>query len=88
MSIRMKKWRKKPIEVEAVQWLGNNLNEMLEFCESCFSYERNNEPVLAVTGGEHGPDTARIGDFVVKGHKGRFYPQSPEVFYETYEEVI
>ena len=35
--------------------------------------------------GEH---KASIGDFIIKGVKGEFYPCKPDIFYETYEIVI
>ena len=31
--------------------------------------------------------TAKIGDWIIKGIKGEFYPCKPDVFAATYEEV-
>jgi len=31
--------------------------------------------------------TANIGDYIVKGIKGEFYPCKPDIFAETYEPV-
>lgn len=31
---------------------------------------------------------ASIGDFIIKGVSCEFYPCKPEVFYQTYEEVV
>ena len=41
----MNKYIKKPIEIEAVQWNGNNLKEIMEFLDSEFPYEDNTEYV-------------------------------------------
>lgn len=30
---------------------------------------------------------ARVGDYIVKGVHGEFYPCKPDIFEETYEEV-
>jgi hypothetical protein len=78
---------KKPIEVEAVQWVGTNLNEVLEFSPSCFSYERNKMIVLAVSTLE-GPMTASLGDYVIRDIKGEFYACKPDIFLLTYEQVV
>jgi len=31
---------------------------------------------------------ANIGDFIVRGVKGEFYPCKPDIFEQTYEKVI
>jgi hypothetical protein len=77
---------KKPIEIEALQWVGTNLNEILEFSPSCFSYERNKMVVLAVSTLE-GPMTATIGDYIIKGIKDEFYPCKPDIFLLTYDQI-
>jgi len=35
-----------------------------------------------------GEMTASIGDFVIKGVNGEFYPCKPDIFKKTYEEVV
>jgi hypothetical protein len=77
---------KKPIEIEALQWVGTNLNEILEFSPNCFSYERNKMVVLAVSTLE-GPMTATIGDYIIKGIKDEFYPCKPDIFLLTYDQI-
>jgi hypothetical protein len=77
---------KKPIEIEALQWVGTNLNEILAFSPSCFSYERNKMVVLAVSTLE-GPMTATIGDYIIKGIKDEFYPCKPDIFLLTYDQI-
>lgn len=34
-----------------------------------------------------GDMTANIGDYIIKGVQGEFYPCKPEIFHQTYEEV-
>ena len=35
-----------------------------------------------------GDMVANEGDYIIKGIKGEFYPCKPDIFKETYEEVI
>ena len=35
------KYRKKPVVIEAIQWNGDNLKEVMEFIGSEFKYESN-----------------------------------------------
>lgn len=81
-----KKYVKKPIEIEALEWTGENTTEILAFCSDCYSYERSNAPVLVINTLE-GNMTASLGDFIIKGLIGEFYACKPEVFVKTYEEV-
>ena len=82
----MPKYVKKPVEIEAVQWTGDNLLEVLNFCSSCFSYERNGQQVLTISTLE-GNMNASHGDFIIKGVKGEFYACKPDVFEMTYDKV-
>lgn len=85
------KFRKKPVTIEAVQWTGENLSEILGFCSGNASYELmargNCELVIATL--EDGEGTARhvasSGDWIIKGIKGEFYPCKPDIFDATYE---
>ena len=82
----MPKFVKKPVEIEAVQWTGENLLEVLNFCSSCFSYERNGQQVLTISTLE-GNMNASHGDFIIKGVKGEFYACKPDIFEMTYDKV-
>lgn len=82
----MPKYTKKPVEIEAVLWTGENLVEILNFCSQCFSYEKNNVPMLTISTLE-GNMSASIGDYIIKGVKGEFYACKPDVFLLTYDKV-
>lgn len=81
-----RKYVKKPVEIEALQWTGDNVTEILAFASACFSYEKNGKPVLAVATLE-GTMTASVGDYIIKGIKGEFYACKPEIFNLTYDLV-
>lgn len=82
-----RKYRKKPVEIEALQWTGQNTTDILAFCHDCFSYQKDNVNVLVINTLE-GTMKATIGDYVIKGVKGEFYACKADIFYMTYDEVI
>jgi hypothetical protein len=78
------KYRKKPVIIEAIQWLGENEKEIFDFVED--KYHMNGDGVLVIETieGEH---IASVGDYIIKGVKGEFYPCKADIFHQTYEEV-
>ena len=84
-----RKFRKKPVVVEAVEWTGNNVTEIFSFCGSALlsgRFRRDGGWGLTI-GTLEGPHTASQGDFVIKGTKGEFYPCKPDIFWLTYDEL-
>ena len=74
---------KKPVTVEAVQWIGSNPSEILAFCHGSASYDRNySEMVIYTLEGKH---TASLGDWIIRGVKGEHYPCKPDIFDATYD---
>lgn len=74
------KYRKKPIEVEAVQWNGNNRKEILQFVgDACYFQEGIFIRTL------EGDMFANVSDYIIKGVQGEYYPCKPDIFEETYE---
>jgi hypothetical protein len=82
----MPKYIKKPVEIEAIKWDGENTKEILAFCHDCFSYQKNNVNVLVINTLE-GTMKASIGDYIIKGIQGEFYACKPDIFLLTYDEV-
>ena len=78
-----KKYRKKPVVIEAIQWAGNNLSEIDNFIGRTVD---NKETTLVIHTLE-GDMEASIGDYIIKGVNGEFYPCKPDIFDKTYEEV-
>ncbi len=77
------KFRKKPIVIDAIQWTGSNPSEIIEFCDGSASYDRNySEMTIYTLEGKH---IASLGDWIIKGVKGEFYPCKYEIFRLTYE---
>lgn len=82
----VKKYRKKPIVIEAVQFTGRNDEECLKFCSDARN-PVDNRPNLIISTLE-GDMLANIGDYIIKGINGEFYPCKPGIFRKTYEEEI
>jgi hypothetical protein len=87
-------FRKKPVEVQAVQWTGDNAAEMDTFTGNRWA---------SVAPEDRDGDTHRTGavydelhrtwvgvytgQWVIRGVKGEFYPIAEDVLAETYEPV-
>jgi hypothetical protein len=83
----MVKYRKKPVEIEALQWLGDNYKEIKDFCNISFGVNETSGFNLYVHTLE-GIMKASIGDYIIKGVQGEFYPCKPDIFKETYDIVF
>lgn len=75
------KYRKKPVVIEAFQWM---LDEVPDWCkkqevyidvDTCTAHIHTLEGVMA----------AKPGDWIIKGIKGEVYPCRPDIFEATYE---
>lgn len=80
----MAKYIKKPVEIEAIQWNGENLNEIVMFTNMHnLQYGESKLKIKTLEGNM----IASIGDYIVKGIKGEFYPCKPDIFEQTYDKV-
>jgi hypothetical protein len=85
----MPRYTKKPVTIDAIQWTGKNRSEILNFCTDGYvSYSNAKlEPELKIQTLE-GLMTATVGDYIIKGIKGEFYPCKEDIFLETYNKEI
>lgn len=89
------KFRKKPVVIEAVQWTGLNLEEIKEFVDDDSLYYSIVDTAWEVGKGApyvimkihtlEGDHDVFIGDWIIKGVQGEFYPCKPDIFKITYE---
>lgn len=88
----IKKYIKKPIIIEAIQFTGDkeNYNEILNFVDSSAIAAES------FTGGQieniwirtlEGIMTVSLNDYIIKGVHGEFYPCKPDIFNETYDKI-
>lgn len=78
----MNKYIKKPIEIEAIKWNGQNFGEIAVFCKDILLADTNKDELLIKT--LEGNMIASLGDYIIKGVNGEFYPCKPDIFEKTY----
>ena len=97
----MAKYRKKPVVVEAIQYKvvkeiackygvhkETNSMEIAVFMGERVlhvHFDKRGEYIEIPT--LEGTMRARVGDYIIKGIKGEFYPCKPDIFEATYEKV-
>ena len=82
------KFRKKPVVIEAVQYTGRNLSEIMRFAGSAaqeFEEDFMGDSIAIKT--LEGTMRAERADWIIRGIKGEFYPCKPDIFAATYEPV-
>lgn len=118
------KYVKKPIVIEAVQWNGENLEELITFlggadtrndyfgnlfitgknfvygsidpksvCTNVIMTQFCQLPQSTITIGLtiktlEGDMTASVGDYIIKGIKGEYYPCKPDIFEQSYDPAV
>lgn len=83
-------FRKRPVEIEARQLERSNAPELAAWSGGLWRslYGRGDRGedlshvVIPTLEGDHRAD---LGDFIIRGVKGEFYPCKPEIFAMTYE---
>lgn len=94
----MRQYRKKPVVIWATQWTGQNHREMHDFLlgnpdeylktkGEHFEIDHSKVEgglIIKTLEGEH---IASIGDYIIKGVKGEYYPCKPDIFEATYDKV-
>ena len=95
----IKKYIKKPLEIEAIQLKEDNIIEVFDFLDganyketkSSEELEDFNQRMLKQGYIEivtlEGIMKVSFGDYIIKGVKGEFYPCKSDIFQATYEEV-
>lgn len=93
----MAKYCKKPVEIEAIQWNGANETEIKKFIGESAKFTVVSDTAWEVNTAKpitkleietlEGTMTAQIGDFIIRGVDGEFYPCKPDIFEKTYEVI-
>lgn len=80
------KYKKRPVVIEAVQWLGTNFEEVKAFAgESVKLDPIFTEPKLLIQTMANGWVPSPVGEWVMKGVSGEFYPCADSVFRASYD---
>lgn len=80
------KYRKKPVVIEAIQFTKESYAECATFIGSAFNSLGDDLTHIDILTLE-GEMTASLGDFIIQGVNGEFYPCKPDIFAKTYEKV-
>lgn len=87
------KFRKKPVIIEAVLWdeTLQTLRVLQTMGMKTASYSSDNSRVDGICELRietlESPHEASLGDWIIKGVKGEFYPVKNDIFEQTYEPV-
>lgn len=99
---RYRKYRKKPVVVEAIQLNWKNWNDVCDFLENVITSNNPGREVRTYSDkcGEDGPTYLEItiptlegncivkhGDYIIKGVHGEFYSCKPDIFEKTHEKT-
>jgi hypothetical protein len=88
------KYRKKPVVIDALRFSTNNevgsptmdslVNWINQGRETCGAWHNGTDIFIATLEGHM---RASVGDWIIKGIKGEFYPCKSDIFEATYEKV-
>lgn len=90
------KYTKRPVAVEALQWTGHNHRQMYDFLTGTAGAQMEAQGdnfyidfskvvgglVIKTLEGEH---KTSVGDYIIKGVNGEYYPCKPDIFLATYD---
>lgn len=80
----LKTVRKKPVEVKAIRYNGNNAWDIINALRDSGIYEVMDTLQIPTL---EGTMTAQPGDWIIKGVAGEVYPCKADIFEQTYEVV-
>lgn len=82
------KYRKKPIEIEAIQFIGNNDTDIIAFLgddRPNVMWSGDEKSILILT--LEGVMKCGLGNWIIRGVNGELYPCRDDIFRKTYEAV-
>lgn len=88
-------YRKKPLEIQAMHFTTNNepfgspaMDSIVNWCNQgkseCVAWHNGTSIFIKTLEGQM---IANVGDFIIRGVAGEFYPCKPDIFADTYDEV-
>ena len=79
------KYRKKPVVIEAVKYSDIETAYEIQEWLACHSVVISYDGPYILIPTMEGMMRASIGDYIIKGIQGEFYPCKPDIFLATYE---
>lgn len=84
---KIKKYVKKPIKIEAIQFNGWNHGEIYDWINDQIGVHPACYKETLEINTLEGTITAHVGDYILKGVNGEFYPCRSDIFEKTYDEI-
>ncbi len=81
------KFCKKPVIIEAVQWTGSNIREVLALSRGISSIGEDFVDSTLTIETLEGNMTAILNDWIIRGIQGEIYPCKPDIFDKTYQRM-
>lgn len=95
VTLEPQRFRKNPVVIDAFQWQGN-WPPLLAWLDGIsggrFPVPFGRKPPITISGGFltietlEGTHRANVGDWIIRGIQGEFYPCKPDIFEATYEQ--
>ncbi len=98
MKETIKKYKKKPVVVQAIKYTGKNIFDVISFIDGKAPNIKSNIAMQKWEEFENlvkrkglsirtleGSMLVTQGDYIIKGIKGEYYPCKPDIFKKTYE---
>ena len=94
------KYRKKPVIIDAIQfeYTADEIVALREFCGSALGKIEKHRHPTAKAEAELGTledgihltvkHIATEGDFIIRGVQGEYYACKPDIFWQTYDEIL
>lgn len=83
----IKKYKKKPVVIEAIQLTQSTMQESYKWIGSNVNLSFATDGTYINIKTLEGTMAAHVGDYIVKGIEGEFYPCKASIFERSYEEV-
>jgi hypothetical protein len=79
-------YRKKPVVIQAMRLTGNNAHDLADWVgeQGTVKWVGSGVPAVLIKTLE-GTMQADVGDYIIKGVQGEFYPCKPDIFEATYD---
>ena len=81
MIAKPAQFRKRPVVIEAIQLTQSSLSAVEKFVGGDLEIRASGVVIATLEGAMH----ASVGDWIIRGVKGEFYPCKPDIFEATYE---
>lgn len=79
------RYRKKPVEIEALRFTQASCTEAMGWCGGTLGLTALGAANSLTIHTLEGDMVAKVGDWIIRGVKGEFYPCKPDIFEATYE---